>query len=108
MMGGEMAGLHKTILPSVSGRAPPFLHQQQAPAPAMWQQLLLPITNTPTIVAMCPMMPMMPTMPYQAINHMSQQFNPPTSVVVPPAPAPAPSAGMMMHYYAPYQQPPPF
>jgi hypothetical protein len=54
------------------------------------------------------MMSMMLTMPYQAINHMGQQFNPPTSPVAPPALAPAPPMGMMMHYYASYQQPPPF
>jgi hypothetical protein len=102
-----MAGFHKMILPSVSNHAPPPLHQQQAPAPVMWQQSPLPVTYTPTMVAMHPMMPMMPTMPYQVINHMGQQFNPPTSAIAPPTLALAPPAGMMMHYYAPYQQPPP-
>jgi hypothetical protein len=74
----------------------------------MWQRLLLPATFTPTVATIHPMMPMMPTMPYQAIKHMGHQVGPPTPAVVPPAPAPAPPAGMMMHYYAPYQQPPPF
>jgi hypothetical protein len=53
------------------------------------------------MAAMCPMMPMMLTMPYQATNHMGQQFNPPTSAVAPPAPAPATPAGMMMHLGGP-------
>ncbi len=106
-MGGMMASLHKTILPSVSGRSPPPPRQQRAPAPAMWQQPLPPVTFTPMIAMMHLMMPMMPTMPYQAINHMGLQFNPPTPAVVLPALAPAPPAGMVMHYYTPYQQLPP-
>jgi hypothetical protein len=60
------------------------------------------------MAVMHPIMPMIPTMPYQAINHMGQQFRPPTPAVALPALAPAPPAGMMMHYYAPYQQPPSF
>jgi hypothetical protein len=104
MMGCATAGLHKTILPSVFIRAPPPLHQQRAPTPAMWQQPPPPITFTPTMAAMSPMMP---TMPYPAINHMGQQFRPPTPAVAPPAPAPTPPAVMMMHFFAPYQQPPP-
>jgi hypothetical protein len=107
-MGGATAGLHKMILPSASGRAPPPSCQQQAPAPAIWQQPPPLLIYIPTMVAMRPMMPMMPMMPYQAINHMGQQFNPPTSADALSAPARAPPAGMMMHYYAPYQQPPPF
>jgi hypothetical protein len=107
-MGGATKGLHKTILPSVSSRAPPPLRQQHAPTPAMLQQLPPPITFPPMMAAMRPIMLMMPTMPYQAINHLGQQFGPPTSAVALPAPAPAPPAGMMMHYYALYQQPLPF
>ncbi len=107
MMGGATTGLHKTILPSVSGRAPPPLHQHRAPTPAMLQQLLPPVTFTPMLAGMHPVMPMMPTMTYQAINYMGQQFGPPTPAVAPPAPAPAPPVGMMMHYYTLCQQPPP-
>ncbi len=107
-MGGMTVGLHKIILPSVSGHAPPPPRQQCAPALAMWQQPPPLVTFTPTMVAMRSMMPMMLTMPYQAINHMGQQFGPPTPAVPLPAPAPAPPAGMMMHYCAPYQQPPSF
>jgi hypothetical protein len=74
----------------------------------MWQQPPPPITFTPTMAAVRLMMPMMSTMPYQAINHMGQQFGPPTPAVALPAPAPTHLAGMMMNFYAPYQQPPPF
>jgi hypothetical protein len=38
MMGDNMAGLHRTILPSASGCFPPAQRQPQAPAPTIWQQ----------------------------------------------------------------------
>jgi hypothetical protein len=38
-MGGSTVGLHKTILPSAAGLAPPLPWQQRAPATAMWQKL---------------------------------------------------------------------
>jgi hypothetical protein len=103
-MEGSITGLHRTILPSISGRIQP--RQQRAPAPTMWQQPLPPMNFTPMMAAMHPMMP--PT-PYQVINYMGQQFghSPPQfgltpPAVAPPAPPPAPPAGMMMPYYNPY------
>ncbi len=46
MMGGSSAGMHKTVLPSASGRTPPRQQQQQQQRPPvsyypmqnMWQQ----------------------------------------------------------------------
>ncbi len=108
-----MAGLHRTILPSASGRVPPAPRQQPAPASTMWQQ-------PPPLVNFTPMMTVMhlmiPTTPYQAISYMGQQFRPPPPQFgppppagVPPAPPPAPPVGMMMMpYYNPYPQPPNF
>jgi hypothetical protein len=46
-MGGLTVGLHKTILTSATGRAPPPLQQQRAPATATWQQPPLPWTSLP-------------------------------------------------------------
>jgi hypothetical protein len=66
-MGGNTAGLHRTILPSASGHVPPAPCPPQAPAPTMWQQTPPPVKFTPMMVAMCLMMPM--TL-YQAINYM--------------------------------------
>ncbi len=107
-MGGSMAGLDKMILPSASGRAPPLLRQQHAPATATWQQPPPPMNITSAMAAMRLTMPMMPLVPYQVLYHVSQQFGPNPPAAVPPAP-PAPQPGtMMMPYYAQYQQPPPF
>jgi hypothetical protein len=111
-MGGNTACLHRTILPSASGRVPPAPPQPRAPAPPMWQQSPPPVNFTPM---MATMRRMMPTTPYEAINYMGHQFGPsppqfgpPPPAVAPPAPPPAPSAGMMMPYYNPYPQPPNF
>jgi hypothetical protein len=105
-MGGLTVCLHKTILPLASGRIPPAPCQQPAPPPAMWQQPLPPVNFTPTMATMRPIMPTMPYQtPYQAIHYMGQ---PPPPTGVAPAP-PAPPAGtIMMPYYVPHQQPPPF
>jgi hypothetical protein len=101
-MGGLTAGLHKMILPSVSGRAPPPLRQQRAPATARWQQPPPPMNTTSLMAAMRPTMPMMSPVPYQALYHVSQQFGPNPPAAVPPAP-PAPQQGtMMMPYYGQY------
>jgi hypothetical protein len=88
-MGGNTAGLHKTILPSASGCVPPAPRWPQAPAPPMWQQPLPPVNFTPM---MAEMRPMMPTPPYQAINYMGHQFGPPPPQFGPPPPAVAPPA----------------
>ncbi len=52
MMNGLSAGLHKTILPLASGRAPHILHQQCPPAPATWQQPPPPINFTTFMLQM--------------------------------------------------------
>jgi hypothetical protein len=111
-MGGNMAGLHRTILPSTSGPVPPVPRQQHSPALTMWQQPLPPVNFTPMMAVMHPMMP---TTPYQAINYMGHQFGPPPPQFGPPLPAvvlhappPALPVGMMMPYYNPYLQPPHF
>ncbi len=91
MMGSSTAGMHKTILPSAAGGAPPVARTpqiQRPPAPVAWQPPPPPVNFTQSLAAMCPLVP------YQAIYHMVQQ---PTNV----APPPPPSAGAMMHYYAP-------
>jgi hypothetical protein len=107
-MRGSTEGLHKTILPSVSGHAPPPLRQQCAPTTAMWQQPPPPMNITSLVAAMRPTMPIMPRIPYQALYHVSQQFGPNPPATMPPAP-PAPQPGtMMVPYYAQYHQPPPF
>ncbi len=108
MMGGLTAGLHKMILPSASGHAPPPLRQQRAPATAMWQQPPPPMNITSLMAVMHPTTPMMSPVPYQVLYHVNQQFGPNPPAAMPPAP-PAPQPGtMMMPYYAQYQQPPPF
>jgi hypothetical protein len=108
-MGGSTVGLHKTILTLASRRVPPAPRQQRAPAPAMWQQPPPSVNFTPTMATMHPIMPTMPYQtPYHEIHYMEQQFGPPPPTGVPPAP-PAPPAGtIMMPYYVPHQQPPPF
>jgi hypothetical protein len=104
MMGGSTAGMHKTILPSAAGHAPLVARApqiQRPPTLVAWQPPLPPVNFMQLMAAMHPLVP------YQAIYHMGQQ---PTNVA-PPLP---PSAGAMMHYYAPfpqqlaYQHPPPF
>jgi hypothetical protein len=79
-MGGNTAGLHRTILPSASGCIPPC--PPRAPTPMMWQQ------PTPPPMSFTPMMatmhPMMPTTPYQAINYMGHQFGLPPPQFGPP------------------------
>ncbi len=102
-MGGNTAGLHRTILPSASGCVLPAPRPPLAPTPTMWQQPLPPMNLTPM---MATMRPMMPTTPYQAINYMGRQIGPPSPAVATPAPPPTPPAGMMMPYYNPYLQPP--
>ncbi len=63
---------------------------------------------TSSMAAMHPTMPMMPPVLYQALYHISQQFDPNPPFVMPPA-TPAPQQGtMMMPHYAQYQQPPHF
>jgi hypothetical protein len=107
-MGGLTAGLHKMILTSAAGRAPPLPRQQRAPTTATWQQPLPPMNITFLMAEMRPTMLMMPPVPYQALYHVSQQFGPNPPFATPP-PTPAPQQGtMMMPYYAQYQQPPPF
>ena len=72
--GGLPAGLHKMILPSAAGRAPPPQQQQRSPTQAMWPQLPPPDTYP---AAMTTMRPMMPAEPYQqAIHHVGQQMGP--------------------------------
>ncbi len=106
-MGSSTAGLHKMILPSAAGRAPPLPQQQCAPATATWQQPPPPMNITSLMAVMHPTMPMMPPVPYQALYHVSQQFGPNPPFAVPPA-TPVPQQGtMMMPYYTQYQQPPP-
>jgi hypothetical protein len=107
-MGGLMAGLHKTILPSAAGRAPPLPWQQCAPTTATWQQPPPLINITSLMAAMCPTMQMIPPVPYQALYHVSQQFGPNPPFAVPPATPPPQQSTMMMPYYVQYQQPPPF
>jgi hypothetical protein len=99
-MGGNMAGLHRMILPSTSGRVPPAPHRPPAPTLTMWQQ---PLPPTNFALTMALMHPMMPATPYQAINYMGYQFGPsplqfgpPPPAVMPPGPPPAPPVGMMM------------
>ncbi len=116
--GGLPAGLHKMILPLVSGQAPPPQQQQRAPTQAMWPQ---PLPPAPYIAAMTMMHLTMPAAPYQqAIYHVGQQMGPQAMYhggqpVGPPSPygavhaPPAPPQGTMMYpSYATYQQPPPF
>jgi hypothetical protein len=104
MMNGSAMGLHKTILPLASGRAPHVQRQQGPPAPATWQQPPPPINFTTS------MPQMMPPAPYHQMHYMGQQFEPtPPQLAQPAPPAPAPSAGtMMMPYYTPYPQRHPF
>jgi hypothetical protein len=104
MMSRSPAGLHKTISPSTSSRAPHFPCQQCPPAPASWQQPLPPINFTNA------MQQIMPPAPYHQMHYMGQHFGPtPPPVAQPAPPAPAPLAGtMMVSYYVPYPQPHPF
>jgi hypothetical protein len=96
-LGGLTVGLHKTILPSIAGRAPPPLRQQRAPATAMWQQPPLPVNNTYLMAAMHLTMPMMPLVPYQALYHISQQFSPNPPAATPLAP-PMPQTSSLLPY----------
>ncbi len=108
-MGGLTAGLHKMILPSAAGRAPPLLRQQRAPATATWQQPLPTMNITSSMATMRPKMPMMPLVPYQALYHVGQKFGPNPPFAAPPAtPVPQQGTMMMLYYYVQYQQPPPF
>jgi hypothetical protein len=104
MMNALPVGLHKTILPSASGRVPHVPRQQRPPVPATWQQPPPPVNFT------TPMPQMMPPAPYHQMHYMGQQCRPlPSQLAHPAPPAPAPPAGMiMMPYYAPYPQPHPF
>jgi hypothetical protein len=68
-MGGNMAGLHRTILPSTSSHIPS--RPPQAPTPMIWQQPTPPVSFT---LMMAMMRPMMPMTPYQAINYMGHQL----------------------------------
>ncbi len=110
--GGNMAGQHRTILPSTSSCIPPAPRQPQAPTPMVWQQPLSPVNFTQMMAVMHPMMP---ATPYQGINYMGHQLGPPSPqfrtpppAVAPPAPPPAPPAGMMMPYYNLHTHPPNF
>jgi hypothetical protein len=104
MMNRSAPGLHKTILPLASGRAPLFPCQYCPPIPVSWQQPLPPINFTTS------MPQMMPPVAYHQMHYMGQQFGPtPPQVAQPAPPAPTPPAGtMMMPYYALYPQPHPF
>ncbi len=96
MMNGLTVGMHKTILPSASGQAPPVTRAppiQCPPTPQVWQPTPPPVNFTQMMAAMQLMVP------YQAIYHMGEQ--PPT---VPLPPPPAPSA--ITPYYAPFLQQP--
>jgi hypothetical protein len=108
-MGGNTAGLQRTILPSASGHVPPAPHWPRAPAPTRWQQPPPSVNFTPMMAVMHPMMP---ATPHQAINYMGHQLGPPplqfgtpSPAVVLPEPPPAPPVGMMMLYYNLYPQP---
>ncbi len=103
-MNGSAAGLHKTILPLASGRAPHVPRQQPSPTPASWQQPPPPVNFTTS------MLQIMLPVAYHQMHYMGHQFGPtPPQVAQPDPPAPAPPAGtMMMPYYAPYPQPHPF
>jgi hypothetical protein len=104
MLNGSAMGLHKTILPFASGRAPHIPRQQCLPAPASWQQHPPPINFTTS------MPQMIPPAPYHQMHYMGQQLGPtPPPVAQPAPPAPAPLVGtMMMPYYTPSPQPHPF
>jgi uncharacterized membrane protein YgcG len=96
IMAGLTSGMHKTILPSVSGRPLPTPRALAQPTvrPPAWQPSPPPINFTgPMATAMRP-----PTAPYQAIYNIGQQpaWTPPS----------APPAGAMTPYYLPYPQQP--
>jgi hypothetical protein len=110
-MGRLTAGMHKTILPSALGRAPPVAHApMQRPAfQAAWQNM--PPPNFAAMMApvgMCPPIPMY--QPQQQMNYMGQlPQQQMTYMGHQPAPPPAPAAmapppGGMVPYYNPYQQ----
>ncbi len=96
-MGGNRAGLHRTILPSASDRVPLAPCQSQAPAPPMWQQSLPPVNFTPMMAAICPMMRTTPLPGHQL--HGPPVWTSPSTVwttppaVPPPAPPPPTSCG---------------
>jgi hypothetical protein len=98
MMGGSTAGLHKTILPSAAGCAPPPPRQQCAPNTATWQQPPPTMNITSLMAVMHPTMPMIPPVLNQALYHVSQQFghNPPFAT---PPTTPTPQQGNMMLPY---------
>jgi hypothetical protein len=110
-MGRLTAGMHKTILSSALGRAPPVARAPvQRPAfQAAWQNM--PPPNFSAIMAPVGMRPPMPTyqpqqqmnymgqLPQQQMNYMGQKPAP-----LPAPPAMAPSPGSMVPYYNPYQQ----
>jgi hypothetical protein len=109
-MAGSTAGMHKTILPSISGRPlpSPRATTQRPARPHTWQPLPPPVNFTGHMgTAMRP-----PTAPYQAIYNIGQQppwtppTAPPTGLRPPWTPPSAPPAGAMPGYYVPYPQPP--
>jgi hypothetical protein len=79
-MNGSAAGLHKTILPFASSRAPHVPHQQCSPAPATWQQPPSPVNFTTS------MPQMMPPPLYRQMHCMGQLFTPMPPQLTQPAP----------------------
>ena len=124
VMAGSSAGMHKTILPSVSGRPLPATRaaaQQPTGRPPAWQPAPPPVNftgawaasmrppvwqpATPPVGFTGPMATMMrpPTTPYQGIYHVGQQpiGQQPTWTA-----PPTPPASAMTPYYAPNPQQP--
>ena len=115
-MGGSTGGMHKTILPSASGRVPPPPRQVRAPAGppivqqmsptqhAAWRQAGGPPLTQPAMPMYPQAMPMYPQT--QGMWHVGQQTGPPPPAMPPVAAAPPPQPGtyMMPPYYQ-YQQP---
>jgi hypothetical protein len=122
-MGGSTGGMHKTILPSASGRVPPPPRQVRAPmgqpiiqqmSPtqhAAWRQAGGPSLTQPPV----PMYPQTQGMwhvgqqagpPSNMWNIEGQQAGPPPNAAPPVAAAPPPQPGTyMMPPYFQHQQP---
>ena len=108
-MGGSTGGMHKTILPSASGRVPPPPRQVRAPMGPPIVQQLSPTQHAAWRQAGGPPLtqPAMPMYPQtQGMWHVGQQAGPPPPAAPPVAAAPPPQPGAyMMPPYFQYQQP---